>query len=500
MPSPVSDIQRWRSRERSELPDCRADSPRVALVYPNTYAVGMSSLGYQTTLFQMRSHGLDAQRYFSLAEPISIEESMPIRQADVIAFSIAWELDWLHVLQFLDRARLPIRADERGPGHPLVFAGGVCAMMNRAPAWPFVDFFLHGEAEVIMPGLAKVLLRRDLSRSEIVEAIAHLPGLEITSECARAYGLDEWSSASSLIDPPEPIILADLDSHPCMTRVFSPEAEFADMGLICIARGCPNRCTFCWIGHNAPEHRTVSYERVMEWAQWQLRFTDRIGLVASAVGAHPRIDDICRDLIAQGAKLSYSSLRAEEVTPAMLDALAASRQKSITLAPEVGSPRLRRLLGKNIPDEKFFEVIDAALERGMSAIKLYFMTGLPTETDDEAMQIVEFVEKTRERILAHTLPSGRTGSISVNLGLFVPKPNLPLLRVPDALTWREKGLRLKAIVKQIARIPNTRVMSSSAELAHAQSILSIDREHSSAFLEEVFKAQGNWRSIVRHIE
>lgn len=490
--------QQHRRNESGELPDVGADAPRVAFVYPNTYAVGMSSLGYQTSLHQMRLHGLDAQRHFALDGLESVESGIRAVDADHIAFSIAYELDWLHVLQFLKKSGLPLHAAERGPDSPLIFAGGICVMMNRAPGWPFVDFFIHGEAEAVVPGLAEVL-RSGLSRREMIERLVQLPGLEISGGCAKAYGLGEMT-LPGMPAPPVPLVLSALDEHPCMTRLFSPDAEFKDMGLLCIARGCPNHCTFCWIGHNSPEYRTVPFDRVMEWAEWQLRFTDRIGLVASAVGAHPQIDDICRELIKRGARLSYSSLRVEEVTPVMLEALAQGGQKSITIAPEAGSLRVRRLLGKNIPDARFLEVVDWALQQGMLSIKLYFMTGIPTETDDEADEIGAFVEAVRERMLHHGKSSGQIGSISVNLGLFVQKPNLPLLKLEGDLEPSAKSARLKRLVRLISRIPNTRVMASSPELSRAQEILSMEAEYSSEFLWDVYTNDGNWRHAVRRDE
>lgn len=493
----IADIQHWRALERGELPATAADAPPIALVYPNTYAVGMASLGYQTTLHQMRRHGLDAQRFFAHAPPLSLDTGMPLHRAEAIAFSVAYELDWLHVLQFLEQARIPLHARDRSERHPLIFAGGVCAMMNRSPGWPFIDFFIHGEAEATIPALAGLLRRGDLPRGELAAHIARLPGLEITAGCAAALGLAEFATSTAESAPPEPLIISDLDAEPCMTRIITPGSEFGDMALVCIARGCPHRCTFCWIGHGAPEYRTATAARVLEWAAWQRQFTNRIGLVASAVGAHPEIDTICRELMAAGAKISYSSLRAEDVTPTMLQALAASGQKTITLAPEAGDARVRRLLGKNIADERFLEVIDWALQCGILSIKLYFMTGIPTETDEEAEAIAGFVARVRERMVAAGKTTGKIGAISVNLGIFVPKPGLPLLRVPSSLAHTQKTARMKRVARLLRKIPNTRVAASSADLAQAQAILSTRHTPAGEFLEQVHQAKGDWRGVLK---
>ncbi|MCX7016560.1 MAG: radical SAM protein [Candidatus Sumerlaeota bacterium] len=495
----MEDLRRWRRVERGELPPAPADAPRVALVYPNSYAVGMSSLGYQTALAVARREGLAAERFFALAPPVSVDSEEPIRRFDVIAFSVAFELDWLHVLQFLRAAKVPLRSEERGPRDPLVVMGGVCVCVNRAPIWPFADVIAHGEAEAILPPMAAALRRAGATRAQLLVELGAIPGVEITAGCARAYGLEQWADrdGGGLPPLPAPALALDLDAEPCVTRIVSPEAEFADMALIGLARGCPHRCTFCWIGNNALGCRTASRETVSRAADYALRWTDRIGLVASAVGAHPQIDDICRDLLERGAKVSYSSLRVEEVTPAMLDALAAGGQKTITLAPEAGAPRVRRLLGKRLDDEQILEVVDAALERGMLSIKLYFMIGIPTETEDEADAIVGLVERVRSRMAASGRGSGALGAVSVNLGLFTPKPNLPLLRVPQTADFATVSRRLRRVANALRRLPNTRVMASSPELSGAQAILALGGPETAEFLLDALEFGGDWRKAFR---
>ena len=164
----------------------------------------------------------------------------------------------------------------------------------------------------------------------------------------------------------------------------------------------------------------------MDKIESMARWTDRFGLVASAVGAHPQIDAICEALLARGLKISYSSLRVEEVTPTMLRALAASGQKSATIAPEAGSLRVRRLLGKRLSDEQIFAAAEQVFGLGLESLKLYFMIGVPTETEEEALEIAPFVEQIREIMLRWARPRGRIGSLGINLGIYVPKPGLPL--------------------------------------------------------------------------
>jgi radical SAM superfamily enzyme YgiQ (UPF0313 family) len=280
------------------------------------------------------------------------------------------------------------------------------------------------------------------------------------------------------------------------SAILTPHTEFSNMALVDLARGCPNHCTFCWVGRNAPPYRVRPVESVMENVTALAAHTDRFGLVASAVGAHPGIDDICREMTARGLKVSYSSLRVEEVTPTMLRTLATGGQKSATLAPEAGSSRVRRLLGKRLSDEQIFDAAEQVFGLGMERLKLYFMIGVPTETDEEALEIAAFVEKTREIMLRWARPRGRIGSIGVNLGIFVPKPGLPLTRLAPATAGAVKS-RLKKVVRRLERIPNIHLNASSVDLAYAQGVLSMGGVGAAEYIQLVRAHGGNWRAANR---
>ena len=491
-----SDVRQWRRDERGEIPAVPEAAPRVALVYPNLYSVGMSSLGYQSVLASMRREGLGAERFFAETPLVSVDSETPIHRFDIIAFSVAFESDWLNVLRILQLSGVPLKAEERGPRHPMVVAGGVCVGVNRSPVWPFVDLFVHGEGQAVIPALAEELRREGQDRRELLLRLSKLRGVEVTSGAARAYGLDELD-VDVVPDPPKWEYVEDLDDDPCVTPIITPHAEFSDMALLDLARGCPNHCTFCWIGHNAPPFRVSSRERIAGMTDFAMAHTKRLGLISSAVGAHPEIDAICDDLRGRGARISYSSLRVEEATPTMLRALAESGQKSVTIAPEAGSDRVRRLLGKRLSDERILEFVDQALAIGMRSVKLYFMTGVPTETEDEADEIVGLCGKVRERMLAAGKTSGRIGTLTINLGLFVPKPNTPLMRIEGDLDFRVVSKRLKRLAKALRRIPNTRVMASSPELSGAQGILSAGGAESVDFLLDVLANDGDWRGAFR---
>ncbi len=494
---------------------------RVALVYPHTYHVGMSSLGFQIVYQMINGRlGARAERFFTdtMAQG-SIETGTALGDFDLIAISGAYEMDDPHVLDVIEAAGLPLEARRRLPEHsrPLVAVGGVLVSVNRLPLYPFVDVFCHGEAELLIPALIERMADRRRRRAELLGELGQTPGFEVTAGALQAAGLDLSRELEPLVDvldrdgedlagaglprpaAPESAIMPRLGVTPFTSHILTPHTEFSNMALIDLARGCPHHCTFCWIGHNAPTYRARPIEEILEAVGRLQPHADRFGLVASAVGAHPQIDEICAELMRRELKISYSSLRVEEVSDTMLRALAAGGGKSVTIAPEAGHTRVRKLLGKRISDEQIFEVTERIFGLGAENLKMYFMIGVPSETEEEALEIAAFTEKIRGIQLRWARPRGRVGTIGINLGVFVPKPHLPLNHIePVALPTIRK--RLKRLVQALGRIPNTQVNVSSPELARAQAVLSMGGVEAARYVMLVRKLGGNWRQANRQWE
>lgn len=499
----------------------------------------MSSLGFQLAMRMIEDHpSASVERFFmDTLEEGSLESGSSLGEFDAIAISASYEMDGPHVLDALLAAGLPLEARARGLAEesragapPLVMMGGVLISVDRLPLLPFVDVFLHGDAEVLLPPLLDALSagRPAAIRSsrERLLAIAGLPGVEITAGALEAAGLDVPESIAAglrvpdgsdgeaadadgdadgdgggafalpRIEAPPRATLTDLEETPCATEILTPHAEFSDMALVDLARGCPHHCTFCWIGHNSPPYRARRIERIFEAIEARAGLTDRFGLVSSAVGAHEGIDEVCRWMMARGLRVSYSSLRVEEVTQTMLEALVKGGQRSITIAPEAGSTRVRRLLGKRISDERILDVVERAMGLGVENIKMYFMTGIPSETEEEAMEVAAFGLRVREIMLRWGRGRGRMGRLGFNLGIFVPKPNLPLNHVrPTPLA--EVKRRLKKLVRALQRIPNSQVNVSSPELAASQAILSMGGVEASRYVRLVHERAGDHRAALR---
>lgn len=510
----------WLASERGYLLPAKGHAPlRIALVYPNTYHVGMSSLGFQLAHRVINDHpSARAERFFTDSLRFgSIETGSPLSDFNVIAFSGAYEMDGPHFLDVLESAGIPLLASERTEGGrwPLILAGGVLVSVNRLPLYPFIDAFIHGDAEVVLQPILDALGgsgadSRAVHQSRI-EAIVNLPGVEVTPGALKAAGLEIEPSLefairipanriedSELPKPAAPSAprLETLESYECSTQILTPHTEFSDMALVDLARGCPHHCTFCWIGHNSPPYRARRIDSIFAAIEAWQPMTDRFGLVSSAVGAHPQIDEICRWIMKRNLKVSYSSLRVEEVTPTMLEALAQGGQRTMTIAPEAGNMRVRRLLGKRISDEEIIDVVERAMSLGTENVKLYYMMGIPSETEEECMDIAAFSLRIREAMLKWGRRRGRVGYLGLNLGVFVPKPNLPLNHI-EPIPLAEIKHRMKKLVRLLNKIPNTRLMVSSPDLAVAQTVLSTGGIEASRYLTIVRRHAGDWRAANR---
>lgn len=489
-------------------------SLRIALVYPNTYSVGMASLGYHVVRQAMLASGVgQIERAFTSPSPgRSLESNRSLGDFDLLAFSIAFELDYLNIIDLLHAAGLPLFASRRSEKTPLVIVGGVAVSVNRHPIYPFADVLVHGEGEDTLAPLLNACRESGRDRTRLYEALRGIPGVEVTAGALRAIGgdasavptnMDEAVEANTVppdvfIPAPTPAQAADLTRFPVVSRLVTPNSELGRRVLVEIARGCPHHCTFCWVGHNCRPFfpRPASSILALCEAACEETACESLGLVSAAVAAHPEIDAICESLLSKGKRLSFSSLRAEDIRPSILDALVRSGQRGITLAPETGDEQLRRLLGKMLPDDQFLNVVEATQNAGLTDVKLYFMTGLPKETEEDADRIVTLTDRVRHIMQAHGRARGRLGELSVNLGIYVPKRGTPLaqLETPPFGVVRSRARRL---ARALAALPNVRVAPLSPDLSAAQRLMSLGGLDSAAKLLQVWKTGGNWRPIVR---
>ncbi|MFC1902325.1 radical SAM protein, partial [Chloroflexota bacterium] len=395
----------------------------VALIYPNNYYLGMSNLGIHTIYSLLNGYReVVCERVFQeeglrdiSRAPLSIESQRPLTDFAILAFSLSYELDYFNIVPILKASGIPIYAADRDERHPLIIAGGPCITANPMPLAPFFDCLCIGEAEPILPAMLPVLLEGiGDRRGELLKTLASLPGIYVPAAPPGAHVTRQWAR--------------ELDSFATTSAVLTPDTELGDLYLIEVERGCRRGCRFCLVGTNFAPMRCRSVDNLIEQARQGLRQRRRIGLVGPAVSDHPRIKELLDGLLRIGAELSISSLRINSLSRDMLSALAKGKVKTITIAPEAGSQRLRRLIRKGISDGDILEAMEIIGEQRLKQLKLYFMLGLPEENDEDIEDAIKLALAAKD-----VLERRQSGTrITINIAPFVPKAGTPFQWLPMA--------------------------------------------------------------------
>jgi len=458
----------------------------IALVFPNTYYLGMSSLAVHTLyrLWNARDD-LVCERVFADSilsgqvptPPLSLESGFPLDYFPVIAISVTYELDYFHVVGLLRAAGIPARAVDRGETAPLVIAGGPALTANPEPLAPLLDAVVIGEVEPIFDLMTEALHHAAEGREAALSALSRVPGvylpnLESDDAAARHAMARQW--------------LRDLDSSSTHSVLFTPDTEFADMGLLEIARGCGRGCRFCLAGHSYRPPRSRSVENLLAQARDLLQHEERLGLVSAAVSDYPEIDALATELRGLGARISISSMRVDPISEPLIRALAESGTHTLTIAPEAGSEWLRRSIHKTQSEDDVLRAVDLAARYGLKQVKLYFMLGLPGEEQADV-----------EALVALALACARRfpRQVTVNVTPFVPKAHTPFQRV--AQTPAKVVRRRLAYVERELQRRNVGVKSESPAWTEIQGTLARgDRRVAEALLAYERITPAAWREAL----
>jgi radical SAM superfamily enzyme YgiQ (UPF0313 family) len=432
---------------------------------------------------------------------VALESGRPVADFDLLAFSISFETDYLNVPAMLELAGLPLRSTERSTGMPLVMAGGPAVFLNPEPVADFFDLFLIGEAEEMLPEfLARFAggAAADDERGAFLRGVEHaVPGAYVPAHHELTYAGPSLLRREARGDPRvERRLIWDLNKFPTSTRVLSEEAVFGDMVMVEASRGCQWGCRFCAAGFMYRPIRTRSPEGLEKSIHSGLDERSTIGLVGAEMASVPGVARLAQEAAAAGGRLSPSSLKADCVTPDLAAALAIGGTRSVTVAPEAGSERMRRVINKNLGEDDILRAADLLVGEGVDHLKLYFMVGLPTETEDDVMAIVRLVARIRERLGAGTKGRRRVGRVTVSINPFVPKPWTPFQWDP-MMKIAELRAKLRLLRRECAKIPNLTFVSESPREAYLQTLLSRGDRRLGAVIEKIHARGGEWWSVLR---
>ena len=494
---------------------------RVALVYPHVYPVGMSSLGFQWVYHLFNSKGnvvaerafLPDHREMSLYRQansplLSMESQRPLTEFHLIAFSLSFENDYPNILKILELVGLPLLSSQRDDNSPLVAAGGVLTFLNPEPISPFFDFFVIGEGEALIDHLTDQLyqgIQKGGSRRELLEALAQ----EVPSVYVPAFYKVSYSETGVIDDfaPARPGLHDKVKVAKCpetrldiaFSPVQSPEFEFSEMQLLELGRGCGRGCRFCAAGFVYRPPRFQAIEELKQFIENRAGQGIRWGLVSSALSDYPQLTQITGLILEQGCSFSASSLRADSVSAGLLEIIKRAGQKTITLAPEAGSERLRRFINKNLSNEAILEAARCIAEVGDLHLRLYFLIGLPTETQEDVEAILDLVKAIKHNMIKIGAPRGKVSRIRLSINCFVPKPFTPFqwfaMEQVETLKQRQRWLK-----RAISKEGGIQVSFDVPKWAYVQTLLSMGDRRVGRILTQVHTYGGDWKKALRQTD
>ena len=457
---------------------------KVAIVYPNTYFVGMSNLGLHIIYEEINRHPASVCERIFLPEKkeldaydktktplMSVETQRPMHQFDVVAFDVTFEMDYFHIPLMLRYGRVPVMSENRTGFDPIVIAGGPCATFNPEPFADFIDAFIIGEGEGIVTAvLERIREGRENgeSREETISALAQIDGVYVPVLYTPRYDDNKRFVGYDIADGAPKIIRRHFEplTSGGETVIATNFTEFGAMYIIEVARGCGRHCRFCMAGYCFRVPRVRPLDILKEGVDRAEKLGKKVGLMGAAISDYPEVDELVTYIRSKDMRYSCASLRADSLTQAVVDGLAESGQKTITIAPETGSERLRRVINKGISEENLRTAAQLSAKSGIQHMRLYIMIGLPTETDEDIDAIVGLAERTQ----AHMAEVGCKGRLTLSINPFIPKPFTPFQWMAmDHQKSVEK--KLQYIKKSLQKNRRIEVLVESPKEAYIQGVL-----------------------------
>jgi len=489
----------------------------IALIYPNKYGLGMSNLGFQL-VYQLlnREDAIVAERVFlpeSGDKPLSLESGRPLADFPLLFFSVSFEQDYSHLIMLLAMSGIPALAAERtassqkikagkAGGQPLVVCGGVATFMNPEPLAPFVDLFVIGEAEPVLPAILGYLERGLGTKAKtelLAEMAAEIPGCYPPALYQVKYDKDglllsnnpgnEYAGLPRRI---KKVVMESPGSAAAHSSILTPLAEFSNLFMTELGRGCSRGCRFCAAGFIYRPPRLWPSQAIINAIDSRPESSSRVGLLGMEMVRPEDMARIADYLASQSCSLSFSSLRADIVSSPLLELLGSSNLKSAAIAPDGGSERLRLVINKGITENDVLTAAETLTQRGIGNLKLYFMIGLPTESEDDLLEMVELIMKVKKKILAVGRAKGRLSTLTLSINCFIPKPWTPFQFHPMVEVAGLKQ-KLKMLRKKIGGEPNIRIKTESPEKAFFQAVLSRGDRRTGHALLAMLAHNCSWR-------
>ncbi len=493
-----------------------------ALCYPNTYRVGMSNLGFQKIYSLLNRHpDILCERVF-LPSPedlihfekeniplFSLESQTPVQNFDIAAFSVTFESDYINILRMLGLSHIPVKGSDRNGKYPLILMGGICAAFNPEPLSDFIDIFFVGEGDEAIDEVVEVLRENyesvvsgqwSVVKDRFYQRLSAIDGIYIPSAYEVSYNksgeIEEILPQDGFPSKVKRRWVKNLNMTPTSSRIITSNTVFGDMYMIEVGRGCGKHCRFCLSGYSYRPSRNYSADVILKEASEGLKYRKKIGLVGAAICDNPDISKICDGIEGMGGIISVSSLRLDRLSERLIEFLSDSGHRTATIAPEAGSERLRRAINKEMSDDGIIAAVQVIASAGIPDFKLYFLIGLPTETDDDIEAIVSLSKKIKHSVLKIAKGKKHLGNITLSINPFIPKPFTPYQweKMEDVASLNRKIKKIKSGLKGIS---NINVIHELPKWSYVQALLSRGDRRVGELLFKCHRLNGDWFKTFR---